>query len=412
MASEWPIRELADLCDSVDYGYTASAKEMPCGPKFLRITDIVSGSISWDSVPFCEIEDAARSRFLLHHNDVVIARTGATTGYSAHIANPPDAVFASYLVRLKIGPEADSRFIAYFLKSHRFWGYMRGVLGDKSAQPNASAKTMTQVMLHRPPLKEQQAVACILGALDDKIELNRRMNRTLEGMAQSIFKSWFVDFDPVRAKAAGQQPPGLKPDLAALFPDAFEGSELGEIPKGWKLGRLDDLLLFQRGFDLPKHKRIDGPFPVISAGSPSGFHCEKRVSGPGVVTGRSGKLGNVYYVHDDFWPLNTTLWVKEFRVSSPIHAYHHLRLLDLSIFNAGSAVPTLNRNHVHNLPTVVPNVNVVQAFSHIVIPMYELIKSNKMQSALLVGVRNTLLPKLISGELRVPDAERIVGRQP
>lgn len=239
MAGDWPIQRLADLCHSVDYSYTASAKDMPCGPKFLRITDIVSGGINWDTVPYCEIEESARDRFRLHDGDVVIARTGPSTGYSAYVANPPEAVFASYLVRLKIGSEGNSRFVAYFLKSPRFWGYVRGVLGDKSAQPNASAKTMTQVTLALPPLPQQQAIACILGALDDKIDLNRRMNETLEAMARAIFKSWFIDFDPVRAKAEGRDP-GLPPPITDLLPASFQDSPLGPIPEGWEVKPIGD----------------------------------------------------------------------------------------------------------------------------------------------------------------------------
>ena len=111
---------------------------------------------------------------------------------------------------------------------------MRGVLGDKSAQPNASAKTMTQVKVKIPTIHEQQAIAHILGSLDDRIELNRRMNSTLESMARAIFKSWFVDFDPVRAKIEGR-PTGLPDEVASLFSDSFEDSELGEIPKGWSI---------------------------------------------------------------------------------------------------------------------------------------------------------------------------------
>src|SRR5438034_8725643 len=106
MQNDWPEYRLADLCDSIDYGYTASAKESPVGPRFLRITDIVSGFIDWKSVPFCEIAKGDIHGLRLHHGDIVIARTGATTGVSSFIANPPDAVFASYLVRLKVGSKA------------------------------------------------------------------------------------------------------------------------------------------------------------------------------------------------------------------------------------------------------------------------------------------------------------------
>jgi type I restriction enzyme S subunit len=119
----------------------------------------------------------------------------------------------------------DPRFISYFLQTLNFLAY-----SDKAAVPGLNRNHLHSAPVRVPPLKQQQAIACILGALDDKIELNRTMNRTLEAMARAIFKSWFIDFDPVRAKAAGQKPAGLKPDIAALFPDSFEQTDQGEIP--------------------------------------------------------------------------------------------------------------------------------------------------------------------------------------
>ncbi len=401
----WPQVELSRLCDSIDYGYTASAVDEPGGPRFLRITDIVPGFIDWCSVPHCRISPEDIEKYRLHHGDVVIARTGATTGYSAYVSHPPESVFASYLVRLRIRKEADSRFVAYFLRSPIFWQYMHGVLGDKSAQPNASAKTMTRVRIPTPTLSEQKAIAHILGTLDDKIELNRRMNETLEATARAIFKSWFVDFDPVRAKMDGRQPPGMDAETAALFPDRVDGSLLGKIPCGWKCGRLDDLLLLQRGFDLPTKQRRPGRYPVFSAGGHHGAHDDFRVSGPGVVTGRSGVLGNVFYVHEDFWPLNTTLWVKEFRASRPIHSYHLLNTMSFETFNAGSAVPTLNRNHVHGLPVVVPALAITERFEDVVRPMFERCRRNHLNSNALVATRDALLRKLLSGEVRVTDTQ-------
>ena len=115
-------------------------------------------------------------------------------------------------------------------------------LKDGTSNPGLSRDTFGSLLLPMPPLKEQQAIACILGALDDKIELNRRMNRTLEGIARALFQSWFVDFDPVRAKAAGQTPAGLAPRLSDLFPDSFQQSELGEIPAGWRVRPIGDVV--------------------------------------------------------------------------------------------------------------------------------------------------------------------------
>ena len=132
----------------------------------------------------------------------------------------------------QIGMRFDPGFLSWFFGLPSFQEHIRQIAVGATI-PSLNTKILGDVTIYCPPsLKEQQAIACILGALDDKIELNRRMNQTLEAMARALFKSWFVDFDPVHAKATGEQPPGLKPELAALFPDEFVESELREIPRG------------------------------------------------------------------------------------------------------------------------------------------------------------------------------------
>jgi type I restriction enzyme S subunit len=273
--------------------------------------------------------------------------------------------------------------------------------------PNLNTSILAACPFVVPSLPAQRAIAHILGTLDDKIELNRRMNETLEAIARALFQSWFVDFDPVRAKAEGRDP-GLPKAAPDLFPDRFEDSELGEIPVGWRVGRLDGVLVLQRGFDLPTLERTSGPYPVIAASGLNGTHNHFMVRGPGVTTGRSGVLGNVFYIHEDFWPLNTSLWVKQFKHSTPTFAFHLLRGLDFSMFNAGSAVPTLNRNHVHNLPVVIPSMSTIRTFEELSVPLLKRQKANVDESRTLVALRDMLLPELISGELRVKDAERFV----
>lgn len=226
-------------------------------------------------------------------------------------------------------------------------------------------------------------------------------------MARALFKSWFVNFEPVRAKLEGRDT-GLPMDIAERFPDSFDDSELGEVPKGWRVGRLDDTLVLQRGFDLPATKRTSGLYSVVAASGPSGTHNEFMAHGPGVTTGRSGVLGKVFYVHEDFWPLNTSLWVKKFRHSKPAYAFYLLQGLDFGIFNAGSAVPTLNRNHVHHLPTVMPPMKIIEKFEEIAVKILLRQKSNDHQSRTIATLRDTLLPKLLSGEIRVKDAEKVV----
>lgn len=128
------------------------------------------------------------------------------------------------------------------------------------------------------------------------------------------------------------------------------------------------------------------------------------------MTGRSGVLGKVFFIQDDFWPLNTTLWVKKYKGSLPCHAYFFLKTFDLSIFNAGSAVPTLNRNHIHNLPVIIPDYEVVKHFETFAGLLFKRQRDSEEESNTLSDIRDALLPKLTSGDLRVPDAERIVGR--
>ena len=216
-------------------------------------------------------------------------------------------------------------------------------------------------------------------------------------MASALFKSWFVDFDPVRAKSEGRDP-GLPQPLADLFPESFEDSVLGDIPTGWDVAPLDRLLVLQRGFDLPSHRRSPGAYPVLAASGPSGTHDAFMVRGPGVTTGRSGVLGNVFYVHDDFWPLNTSLWVKEFRRSAPAHAFHLLQGIDLGAFNAGSAVPTLNRNHIHDLPTLLPPTELVAAFDRLATVSLGRQRECDDVSRALADVRDSLLSRLMSGD--------------
>ena len=344
-----------------------------------------------------ELGIANSSARILPTNTVCLSRT-ASVGYVVVMGRP--MATSQDFVNWVCSDALDHRFLKYVLLAEQsaFLRFASGTTHQTIYFPEVKA---FHVCL--PPLAEQRAVAEILGTLDDKIELNRRMNETLEAMARALFKSWFVDFDPVRAKAEGRDP-GLPKPLADLFPDRLVDSELGEIPEGWDVGPLDSVLVLQRGFDLPATQRTSGPYPVLAASGPSGTHSEFMVRGPGVTTGRSGVLGNVFYVAEDFWPLNTSLWVKEFRHSRPAYAFHLLQGLDFTLFNAGSAVPTLNRNHVHTLSTLLPPVAVIDAFERFATGCLTRQRNNVEQATTLARARDSLLPKLISGQLRVKEA--------
>ena len=410
MAGEWREVAIGELAEIFDGPHATPAKTNE-GPVFLGISNLAKGRLDLSEIEHLSEEDYERwtRRVTPSTGDVVFSyetRLGEAT------LIPPDLRCClgrrMGLLRAKPG-RVDSRFLLYAYLGPQFQETIRARTVPGSTVDRIPLIEMADFPIQIPAdIEEQRAIAHILGTLDDKIELNRRMNETLEAMARALFKSWFADFDPVHAKAAGRDP-GLPTPLDTLFPDSFEDAKLGEIPKGWKVGRLDEMVLLQRGFDLPTPNRTPGPYPVMAASGPSGTHAEYKVKGPGITTGRSGLLGKVFFVHEDFWPLNTSLWIKEFRGARPVYAFHLLRDLNFNLYNAGSAVPTLNRNHVHGLPVVIPPIRLVEKFEDLVAPMYQKSYQNEQESGALVAIRDALLPKLISGEIRVKDAERIAG---
>ncbi len=427
VSEKWHQFRLADLCEAIDYGYTAAASIIPVGAKFLRITDIVGRYLNWNEVPFCDVDESTREKYRLHHEDIVIARTGATTGVSAFIADPPDALFASYLVRLKIGKLASARFISYFLKSSEFWDYIHGVLGDKSAQPNASARTMTQVKLLVPPYPEQLAISHILGALDDKIELNHRINETLEAIARAIFKSWFVDFDPVRAKMEGREPYGMDAETAALFPGSFEDSALGKIPKGWNIKNLPEVIEINPQRSLSKGQ--SAPYLEMSnmpTSSARALDWEYRdfSSGMKFMNGdvllaritpclENGKTAYVDFLADGQVGWGSTEYIVLFS-KPPLpreYAYFLARSDELRTHAIQNMTGTSGRQRVpaecfKAYPIVVPPEKIAVQFGEIVRPFMQAIKQYDEESRTLAAIRDALLPKLLSGEIRVKEAEK------
>ena len=430
MAPEWVRRTVADACSAINYGLTASASDVPGGPQFLRITDIVSGHVNWNTVPYVG-SDCDFPKYQLRHGDIVLARTGASTGASAYVIHPPRAVFASYLVRLRTNPNFDSRFLAYYLKSPMFLNFLRGVLGDKSAQPNASASTMTGAPLIAPKdVAVQRAIAHILGTLDDKIELNRRMNETLEAMAQALFKSWFVDFEPVRAKIAGRDT-RLSPDVDALFPCQLNSSRLGDTPSGWPFVPLTDLIdVNPRRSSLSKGQRAPylpmaamptkGHTPTSLANRP--FGSGMRFTNGDTLLARitpcleNGKTAYVDFLKDDQIGWGSTEYIV-LRPKAPLSskfAYCLARSTRFRDFAIQNLTGTSGRQRVQ--PTALrqfwfpsPPRDVATAFGRLVRPFFAQASSLAGQSRTLAHIRDGLLPKLISGKLRPAQAEKAIS---
>ncbi|WP_281645778.1 restriction endonuclease subunit S [Parendozoicomonas sp. Alg238-R29] len=440
MQNKWPTVELNELSKEITVGFVGSMTHeyVDSGIPFLRSKNIDEHSLKWDDIRYVSPEFHTKlKKSALSPGDVAIVRTGKP-GTTCVIPETLKEANCSDLVIVRVDEKRlNPHFLSYFMNSVAAGQQVNShVVG--AVQQHFNVGSAKKIQVPNPSITEQDRVVDVLKTLDDKIQLNRQTNQTLENMAQALFKSWFVNFDPVidNALAAGNTipeplqlsatrraeqrkalhegdsfdknaPAPLPEAIRQLFPSAFVfDAEMGWIPEGWEIGCLEDMLVLQRGFDLPKSKRTPGKYPLMVTSGQDGTHSEFKVKGPGVVTGRSGKLGEVMIVQDDFWPLNTTLWIKEYKNSNPYHAYHLLKTLGLEQYNSGSAVPTLNRNHVHNMRLLVPAKSVVDEYQNFTSDFFKKVRHNICGTEELVKLRDTLLPKLISGELRIPEAKQ------
>jgi type I restriction enzyme S subunit len=252
------------------------------------------------------------------------------------------------------------------------------------------------------PKPEQDSLVELLEGLEERIELFEETNATLEAIAQALFKSWFVDFDPVHANA-GPQAPSLPPEIQALFPATFTDSPQGPIPEGWHIGKVEDLMELAYGKALKATDRVDGGVPVYGSGGITGSHNQALVNGPSIIVGRKGTVGSLYWEDRPFFPIDTVFYVKTDRQLS--YCFYLLKTLGLQDMNTDGAVPGLNRNNVYRLAVVIPSDEVLSAFDETVAVIRESIFTNNQQALSLTSLRDTLLPRLISGQLHLSAAK-------
>jgi type I restriction enzyme S subunit len=433
MSSEWQEPSLADICSDVSYGYTESATDEQVGPKFLRITDIQGGTIDWDAVPFCPATDASVTKYRLEIGDIVVARTGNSTGENAQInSEPPSAVFASYLIRFR--PDAkqvNPFFIGYQLRSDRFRQHVLAVRSG-SAQPGANAKQLGVFPIRLIPRQLQDSAVEILRSIDDRIALLRETNATLEAIAQAMFKSWFVDFDPVHAKQQGRAPDGMSEATAALFPDSFEELELGLVPKGWKVAPIGDVVESVGG-GTPDTKELSyweggvhcwtTPKDLSGIQSPVLLTTERKLTDKGLAKVSSGLLPAGSLLLSSRAPIGylaiaqVPMAINQGYIGMlPNSKLPPLFMLfwcrqNMEIIKGranGSTFMEISKKAFRPIPAVVPPASVIDVFMQVAGAMFERIVSNEQQAQTLATLRDTLLPRLISGQLRLPDVEGVL----
>jgi type I restriction enzyme S subunit len=407
-----PLRE---ICESIEYGFTASATSEPVGPRFLRITDIVPERLDWETVPFCEIEPKKWAKHRLRTGDIVIARTGATTGWAKFIEDPPEAVFASYLVRVRPAPSVDARFVGFVIESPVYKHFIQQHMGG-AAQPNANAQVLTSYEIPLPPLPVQRRIAGILSAYDDLIENSQRRIRILEQMARALYREWFVHF----------RFPGHKNHPRVASP-------IGDIPKGWQATTLgsfvsDGSVTLQTGpfgTQLKASHYSDAGTPVINVRN-IGFgslrpdkleylppqrvdeHKRHKLSAGDIVFGRKGAVERHLLVspNEDGWiqgsdcirlrvehgPLKARFLSVAFREEE------HQRWM-MNQCSSGATMASLNQDILCRIPLALPPSHLVEMFEGFASSALNQAYVLSAQIQNLRQTRDLLLPRLLSGQV-------------
>lgn len=389
--SEWQEVTLGTVSQEISYGYTESAAAQPIGPKFLRITDIANGRLTWDSVPYCKINDDDFKKYQLLAGDIVIARTGATTGanYLVKRSDPQNVVYASYLIRYRMNKAiAEPAFVGFCLKSPAWNAFIEGSVGG-SAQPGANAKLLANFEFLLPPLDEQRAIASVLSSLDNKIDLLHRQNATLEALAEAFFRQCFLNetTEPSETKPVsffGQVICGKTPSKGntSYFGGSVPFIKIPDMHGKVFVGRTDDSLT-EEG----KKSQLNKTIPPLSI-------CVSCIATVGLVS------MNIYQAQTN-QQINSIIPKQD---HYRYFLFQSMRLMkdDLDILaSGGTATANLNTGDFSKIELGYSGEELLKKFHDQVSPYYEKILFNTHQIGLLERYRENLLPKLMSGEVRV-----------
>jgi type I restriction enzyme S subunit len=444
MSSEWKVFQASKVCgkhksamSTGPFGSAISSRFfVNSGVPVIRggnLSQDVGTRLSHEDLVFIT-EDKAREfeRSTVKHGDLIFTCWGTIdqVGLIDERSHYEEYVISNKQMKMTPDPAiADSRFLYYQFSSPkiRSWIIDNGI---GSSVPGFNLGMLKSIELNIPPLPGQKAIAHILGTLDDKIELNRKTNETLEAMAKALFKAWFVDFDPVKTKAEGR-PTGLPAEISDLFPDSFEDSELREIPSGWQCCQFTQLVDVISG-GTPKtsvDEYWNGSIPWFSVvDAPSGADCwviqtEKSIThlgldncsskllpiGTTIISAR-GTVGKVCLTSRDM-AMNQSCYGLRSKVAHGEFFCFYLTKSLVEILEArahGSVFSTITRDTLDGVSTISPPLEVIQSFNSIAGALLGKIKNNLEESRILGNQRDALLPKLISGEIRIPDAEKLL----
>ena len=416
----WHRYEVSSLIDRgaliVGDVYRARNSELAAsGPPFARARNIASGFWFADADHFSEDRLLAVGNKVSRPGDVVFTSKGSVGRFALVRADTERFVYSPQLCfwRSLDHSVLDPRFLYYWMQGREFYNQFKSVSGQTDMAEYVSLTDQRRMFMTAPPVREQRAIARILGTLDDKVELNRRMSDTLEAMAQALYKSWFVDFEPVRAKMEGRER-NWAHCLWSLFPD-----RIGEngLPYGWKVSTVGDHVTNFDAKRVPvsgtERARRKGKFPYYGAAGVMDHVDDYLFDGVYLLLGEDGSvmrkngLAVTQYVWGKFWVNNHAHVLQGKGPVSTEQVYLHFAFESVAPYVTGAVQPKLSQGRMKRMPFVFSCAEVCQAFAECTKHWFARIRACREEMNTLMTLRDTLLPKLISGELRVKDATTV-----
>lgn len=426
MNSDFPCLPLGSLCEYLNRGTAPSYTEQG-GISVLNQRCIREGRIDLSQARRTDnTKKIVPPERLLRSFDIVVNSTGVgTLGRAAQLLNVSEKMTVDSHITI-VRPNfnlVDPLYLGFVVREAQ--EKISNLAEGSTGQTELNRNKLAQIPIPTPPQPEQKAIAHILGTLDDKIELNRKMNETLEAMAQAIFKSWFVDFDPVRAKASGESVESickrlhLTPEILDLFPSQLVDSELGEIPEGWEVASIKVAanVIYGAPFSSSKFTSKKMGFPLIRIRdlinqSPKIYTEEIHpkgymVKGGDIVVGMDGEFKAYIWGGEKGW-LNqrTCVFEPKDHFSSPF-VFYSIKpcLARVEETETATTVIHIGKNDIDAFRIVIPEANILKIFNLLVYPLFVKLVSKKQESRILASIRDALLPKLLSGEIRVKDMD-------
>ena len=414
MRSEWPRKHLAEISEVITGFPFKGEKYLPPkhGVRVVRGDNVTERYLRWGEKEKCWSGVTADLKpYVLRSGDVVIGMDGSKVGKNFAAISPDDegSLLAQRVARLRAREGISQDYLRYVICNDSFTEYVKAVHTGTSI-PHISKGQIENFEVVVPPFEDQQQIAAVLISLDDRITLLRETNATLEAIAQALFKSWFVDFDPVRAKMEGRTPEGMDEATAALFPDGFETSELGEVPRGWRVGKLGDVAALKGGKQLSKEAFSNSaPNPVFGGAGVMGHTAQRNATDFVITVGRVGAYCGQFFWHiGNAWVNNNASHVVPSRKISSEWLLLWLKSVNMDVIKKGAAQPFVSNGDIAKLSMIHPPIELIDAFGALVAPMFARSQLLVQQSVELASVRDTLLPRLISGQLRLPEAEALL----